>query len=141
MKWVLPISFKECFKRYQKAEPGQPIFPIRWSQELPKSNIQRCQLALLCYGTTICVPNLIHALNKHWSPVKKDETSKYRLINTSARETTQDKQCNDQVEVAYVYIKVSRCIKDIHQRIKCIWLNIFILLLYCKDCPNFIHRN
>lgn len=39
MKWrFLSISFKESFKCCWKSEQGQPIFPIRWSQPLSKSD-------------------------------------------------------------------------------------------------------
>lgn len=132
-----PFHFLHIIRKLSKVS----IFPqLRWSQKLPKSNIQRPQLALLCYQTILCMSNLIHPFNKHWLLMKKDETSKQRLINTSARKTTQDKQSNGKSVVSYLYIKLSRYIKKKTPKEKNPFYCIFILPLDCKNSSNFIYR-
>lgn len=91
---------------------------------------------MLCYRI-ICISNLIHPFNSghQW---KRMRQANIDLLIPVLKKYSQDKQSNDKLVVSYLYIKVSKYIKDVYQRTK--YICIFILLLYCKYCPNFIHR-
>lgn len=75
--------------------------------------------------------------------MKEDEPSKYKLINTSARKTTQDKQSNDKSVVSNLYIKVSRYIRHLPKNKMDLTVTSYdfctaniVLILYLRKSKN-----